>query len=103
MGLGAGACTGGLGADDRAGGGAGLTSVHEAVDGYLAHVSIERGLAANTVSAYGRDLGAAFQIADDLLDATVSAEEAGKRTGKDAEAGKATLNVTVNGSVQMTR
>jgi farnesyl diphosphate synthase len=40
---------------------------------------------------YGRELGAAFQIADDLLDATVSAEEAGKRTGKDAEAGKATL------------
>ncbi len=40
---------------------------------------------------YGRDLGAAFQIADDLLDATVTAEEAGKRTGKDAEAGKATL------------
>jgi farnesyl diphosphate synthase len=42
-------------------------------------------------AAYGRDLGAAFQIADDLLDATVSAEEAGKRTGKDAQAGKATL------------
>lgn len=42
-------------------------------------------------AAYGRELGAAFQIADDLLDATVSAEEAGKRTGKDAEAGKATL------------
>lgn len=40
---------------------------------------------------YGRDLGAAFQIADDLLDATASAEETGKRTGKDAEAGKATL------------
>jgi farnesyl diphosphate synthase len=40
---------------------------------------------------YGRDLGAAFQIADDLLDATSSAAEAGKRTGKDAEAGKATL------------
>ncbi|WP_232474745.1 polyprenyl synthetase family protein [Neoroseomonas rubea] len=42
-------------------------------------------------AAYGRDLGAAFQIADDLLDATASAEETGKRTGKDAEAGKATL------------
>jgi farnesyl diphosphate synthase len=40
---------------------------------------------------YGRDLGAAFQIADDLLDATVSTAEAGKRTGKDAGAGKATL------------
>jgi len=41
--------------------------------------------------AYGRDLGAAFQIADDLLDATATAAETGKRTGKDAEAGKATL------------
>ena len=40
---------------------------------------------------YGRDLGAAFQIADDLLDATASAEETGKRTGKDDAAGKATL------------
>ncbi len=40
---------------------------------------------------YGRDLGAAFQIADDLLDATVTEEEAGKRTCKDAAAGKATL------------
>jgi len=43
------------------------------------------------LAAYGRDLGAAFQIADDLLDATASAEETGKRTGKDAGAGKATL------------
>ncbi|MBU8540423.1 polyprenyl synthetase family protein [Falsiroseomonas tokyonensis] len=45
----------------------------------------------NALAAYGRDLGAAFQIADDLLDATASAAETGKRTGKDAEAGKATL------------
>jgi farnesyl diphosphate synthase len=43
------------------------------------------------LAAYGRDIGAAFQIADDLLDATASAEDTGKRTGKDAEAGKATL------------
>jgi farnesyl diphosphate synthase len=41
--------------------------------------------------AYGRDLGAAFQIADDLLDVTATPEEAGKATGKDAGAGKATL------------
>jgi farnesyl diphosphate synthase len=43
------------------------------------------------LAAYGRELGAAFQIADDLLDATATAEDTGKRTGKDAEAGKATL------------
>jgi farnesyl diphosphate synthase len=40
---------------------------------------------------YGRDLGAAFQIADDLLDATASTEDLGKQAGKDAGAGKATL------------
>lgn len=43
------------------------------------------------LAAYGRELGAAFQIADDLLDATATAAETGKRTGKDAAAGKATL------------
>ena len=45
----------------------------------------------HALCAYGRELGAAFQIADDILDATASADETGKRTGKDAEAGKATL------------
>lgn len=40
---------------------------------------------------YGRDLGLCFQIADDLLDLTATAEEMGKRTGKDVAAGKATL------------
>lgn len=43
------------------------------------------------LAAYGRELGAAFQIADDLLDATATAEEVGKATAKDAGAGKATL------------
>jgi farnesyl diphosphate synthase len=43
------------------------------------------------LAAYGRELGAAFQIADDILDATATAEQTGKRTGKDAGAGKATL------------
>jgi farnesyl diphosphate synthase len=45
----------------------------------------------HALAFYGRELGAAFQIADDLLDATASEAETGKRTGKDAEAGKATL------------
>jgi farnesyl diphosphate synthase len=45
----------------------------------------------HALAAYGRELGAAFQIADDLLDATASAEEVGKATAKDAGAGKATL------------
>lgn len=41
--------------------------------------------------SYGRALGLAFQIADDLLDETASTEELGKTAGKDAAAGKATL------------
>jgi farnesyl diphosphate synthase len=40
---------------------------------------------------FGRALGAAFQVADDLLDREASAAAIGKRTGKDAEKGKATL------------
>ncbi len=45
----------------------------------------------HALAAYGRDLGAAFQIADDVLDATATTEALGKRAGKDADAGKATL------------
>ena len=40
---------------------------------------------------YARDLGLAFQIADDLIDVTSTAEAAGKAVGKDAEMGKATF------------
>ncbi len=43
------------------------------------------------VMAYGRDLGAAFQIADDVLDAVGTTEGIGKTAGKDQAAGKATL------------
>src|SRR3712207_361012 len=40
---------------------------------------------------YGRALGAAFQVADDILDREATPEALGKRTGKDRERGKATL------------
>ncbi len=40
---------------------------------------------------YGKALGAAFQIADDILDAEGDTAALGKRAGKDAERGKATL------------
>ena len=43
------------------------------------------------LEGYARALGLAFQIADDLIDATGDEAAAGKRTGKDAEAGKATF------------
>jgi farnesyl diphosphate synthase len=43
------------------------------------------------LSAYGRAAGAAFQIADDILDVESSADALGKATGKDAKAGKGTL------------
>ena len=40
---------------------------------------------------YARDLGLAFQIADDLLDAEGDPQAVGKATGKDDAAGKATF------------
>jgi geranylgeranyl diphosphate synthase type II len=42
------------------------------------------------LSHYGSALGLAFQIADDVLDATSTAEELGKSPGKDADQGKLT-------------
>jgi len=44
-----------------------------------------------SLQGYARDLGLAFQIADDLLDIEGDAEEVGKAVGKDDEAGKATI------------
>jgi geranylgeranyl pyrophosphate synthase len=46
--------------------------------------------------AAGRELGLAFQIVDDILDATSDTATLGKTAGKDAKAGKATY-VSVHG------
>jgi farnesyl diphosphate synthase len=43
------------------------------------------------LAEFGALLGRAFQLADDLIDATASPEAAGKATGKDAARGKATI------------
>jgi len=43
------------------------------------------------LARYGKAVGGAFQIADDILDHEADAETLGKRAGKDAEKGKGTL------------
>ncbi|MEX0644521.1 MAG: polyprenyl synthetase family protein [Parvularculaceae bacterium] len=43
------------------------------------------------LAAYAEDLGLAFQIVDDLLDATADAETLGKPVGQDADMDKATF------------
>ena len=67
--------------------------------GALLRFSVEAGArlagateaASAALSAYGRAIGAAFQIADDILDAEGDAATLGKRVRKDAERNKATL------------
>jgi geranylgeranyl pyrophosphate synthase len=54
------------------------------------------------LSAYGREIGLAFQIADDLLDATGTSEELGKTAGRDASLAKATY-VSVLGVAEAER
>ena len=49
-----------------------------------------------TLREGGRELGLAFQIVDDILDATSDSATLGKTVGKDARAGKATY-VSVHG------
>jgi farnesyl diphosphate synthase len=47
--------------------------------------------ARTSLRGYARDIGLAFQIADDILDATGDEAAVGKRVGKDAAAGKETF------------
>jgi geranylgeranyl pyrophosphate synthase len=75
-----------------------LERIHRHKTGCLLQASVETGALLAGVepaelspfSRYGETLGLAFQVADDILDATSSAAELGKSPGKDAEAGKLT-------------
>jgi len=77
---------------------AGLEEIHRRKTGALIAASTAAGAIAagapepdvKNYKEYGKSLGLAFQVADDLLDVTGSAEEMGKRVGKDVGRGKAT-------------
>jgi geranylgeranyl diphosphate synthase type II len=81
---------------------AGLESLHARKTGALIRASLRMGMwAAHAPQAptpellerfdgYGRRVGLAFQIVDDLLDVEGSLEQTGKRVGKDAARGKLT-------------
>lgn len=47
--------------------------------------------AAAALARYGREVGYAFQIADDIIDYSLDVDEAGKARGQDLREGKATL------------
>jgi geranylgeranyl diphosphate synthase type II len=55
------------------------------------------------LSSYGRSVGLAFQIADDLLDVTGSESEVGKAVGKDSAMGKLTYPGAVGVGAAKTR
>ncbi len=75
-----------------------LIQVHRGKTGALIRAAcVLGGLAAEAspmelaaLSRYGEDAGLAFQVADDVLDATGTSEELGKPAGRDAELSKST-------------
>ena len=81
-----------------------LERTHRAKTGALLEASVSGGALLGgadadqleALSGYGRSIGLAFQIVDDLLDATEPSEKLGKTAGKDHAAGKATY-VSVHG------
>jgi geranylgeranyl diphosphate synthase, type II len=75
-----------------------LQAIHARKTGAMIEVSVVLGgfIADGTeeqlgrLSEYGKAIGQAFQIVDDLLDVVGSTEELGKRAGKDCQRGKLT-------------
>ncbi|MEI8234101.1 MAG: polyprenyl synthetase family protein [Verrucomicrobiota bacterium] len=75
-----------------------LRFIHEAKTGALLTASIRLGaMSANAtpakleaLTAFGKHLGLAFQVIDDILDVTQTSEKLGKSAGKDVAAEKAT-------------
>jgi geranylgeranyl diphosphate synthase, type II len=81
-----------------------LETIHRAKTGALIHAACVMGAACapeaspasvEAVDEYGRAVGLLFQIVDDILDVEQPESVAGKRTGKDAEAGKVTYPVVL--------
>jgi farnesyl diphosphate synthase len=76
-----------------------ITRLQALKTGALIGCAVELGLilghvppdARTPLRGYARDLGLAFQIADDMLDATGDEAQVGKRVGKDEAAGKETF------------
>ena len=75
-----------------------LERIHRAKTGALIAASVRigataagaRGPGAEALDRYGESVGLAFQIADDVLDATATSEQLGKTAGRDAALGKIT-------------
>jgi geranylgeranyl diphosphate synthase type II len=75
-----------------------LTTVHRGKTGALIRAAaVLGGIAANAeplvlraLRGYGEEIGLAFQVADDVLDATGTSEELGKPAGRDAVLAKST-------------
>jgi len=70
-----------------------IGTIAKAIAGAIDNTDVDENI--TRLETYGRLLGLAFQIADDLLDVTSSAEDLGKTPGKDVAEGKATYPAAV--------